>query len=98
VGQRGGRLDLAFEAAQVLRVAGALGADELEGTGPAEEDVLGEVDLAHPALPEFLLQHVLTQFAGLAHLPVQDLDARARQHRDDRTGNDPAPDEGQTEP
>src|SRR5262245_45781229 len=98
VRQRRGRLDLALEPAQVLGVAGALGTDDLEGTGPAQQDVLGEVDLAHAAFAEFLLQHILAQLAGLARLPVQNLDARTRHDRDDRTDDEPEPKDIQAAP
>src|SRR5262245_40000177 len=96
VGQGGRRLDLALEAAQVLRVAGALGADELEGAGPPQERVLREIDLTHAAFTEFLFQHVLAQFARLAYLPAQDLDPRTRHDRDDRGEGDEERDLEQT--
>ena len=49
VRQRRHRLHLALEAMQVGRVAGLLRADQLDGAGAAQQQVFGQVDLAHAA-------------------------------------------------
>jgi hypothetical protein len=52
VGQGGGGLHFALEAPQGPRVAGPLGPDQFDGARPAEEQVLGQVHLPHPARAE----------------------------------------------
>jgi hypothetical protein len=44
----GGGLDLALEAAEPPGVAGPLEADEVDGAGPMQQNVLGQVDLPIP--------------------------------------------------
>ena len=51
----------ALEAAEHLGVAGALGVDQLDRTGPLQQEVLGQVDLAHPAGAELHLNLVRTE-------------------------------------
>ena len=85
VGERGRRLDLALEAQQVLRIAGLPRPDQLEGARPAQQDVLGQVDLAHAAGAEPLFQPVLPHLPRCLHLPPQNLDAvRAVNRQGDR--------------
>src|SRR5207237_9028428 len=62
VRQRGRRLDLALKAEEAVRVHGPVRPDQLDGTWPAEENVLGEIHLAHTAraeaLPHLVLSHL----------------------------------------
>ena len=62
---------LALESEQRGPVAGLLGSDELDGTGPTQADVLGQINLPHPAASESLLQAVLTQLASLEQVLTQ---------------------------
>src|SRR5262249_47634138 len=63
-----------------------------------QEHMLREIDLAHAAFTEFLLQYVLAQLTGLARLPAQDLNPRTRHDRDDRGEGDEEHDLEQTDP
>ena len=65
VRQPGGRLHLALEPGQGDRVGPGLGLDQLQGAGALQELVLGEVDLAHPALAQLAHELVLAELAGL---------------------------------
>ena len=64
VGQLGRGADLALEAGRRRRVAGPLGADQLDGALALQELVLGDVDVAHPAAAEPRGQPVLAEAAG----------------------------------
>ena len=55
--QAGGDLDLAQEAGGSDR-RGQLGAEHLDGDGALVLEVVGEVDLGHPALPELALERI----------------------------------------
>ena len=67
VGMHQGRRhpDLALEPTERRDVAGLLGPDHLDGAGPAEPGVLGQVDLAHPAGAELPLDVIRADLAGL---------------------------------
>ncbi len=53
-------LDLALEAAQVQCIAGPLGLDELERAGSAQQNMFGQIDLAHAAYSQTAFQLVGT--------------------------------------
>src|SRR5262249_20729370 len=51
------------EPPQVLRVAGPVGTDQLDGAGAAQEDVLREMGLAHAPRPQTPLELVLAELS-----------------------------------
>jgi hypothetical protein len=72
--ERRHRLRLAAEAGEAHRIAGKLGGENLEGDGPLEVGVLGEVDLSHPPFAEFADNAVVRERAADhdSVLPEQD--------------------------
>ena len=73
--QGGGGLHLALEAKKTLCITGSIDSNELYCAWPPEEEMFGEVDLAHPADTKQAFQLVLSQFAGLERLLTQGVDA-----------------------
>ncbi len=69
--QLGGGAHLPLEAFERARVAGALRADELHGAGLLQQDVLGQMHLAHAAAANLADQLVLTEAPRLRHLAPQ---------------------------
>ena len=66
------------------RASGSFGprVDELDGAGPLQQAVLGEVDFAHPTDPDQLAELVLIEPPGLEDLlaqSVEDVDREERQ-------------------
>ena len=67
VAEPGGGLDLAFEAADLIRVIEVFRVNPFNGTRAFQEVVLGEIDFAHAARAEPTTEAILPQFAN--HLP-----------------------------
>ncbi len=74
VRQAGRRTDLAFEAGENLPIAGTLGMNQLDGTGPLQHAVLGEIDLAHAAGAEQFDEAVLADLPGFVDFAAQGID------------------------
>ena len=75
VSQLGGGLHFAFEPLELFGVVQILGVNPLEGAGPFEQAVLGEIDFAHAAGTEFAAQAILAHLshggAGRLHFALQ---------------------------
>src|SRR5262249_23154806 len=71
VGQGRGRLYFALEAHEGPGIAGLVGADQLDGTRAAQEDMLGQVDGPHAPKAQHLLEPTLTETLGLVGLLAQ---------------------------
>src|SRR5262245_66615289 len=66
--ERSSRLNFALEAAEILRVAGALGADQFDGAWPAQHEVFGTINFTHAASSEQIHELILTNSSRCLHL------------------------------
>src|SRR5262249_52486554 len=95
VSERRGQPHLSLEPLQLLRVRCTFRSNELHRTWPAEQEVLRQVNLAHAARAQSLLQHILAELAGIGRLLPRHLDAVRRE--DDDRGGDAEPEHEVTE-
>ena len=86
MGQGRRRLHFAFKANQGPGIAGLVGADELDGARPAQEDMFGQVDRPHAAEAQNLFEPILTDALGLVCLFLQLTDLVRAEHGDRRGG------------
>jgi hypothetical protein len=86
VRQARGQLDFPLEATQ-LKLAGPIESQQFERRGSSHHAMAGPVDLAHAALADLLLEHVLAQPTGFADLDPESVD----DPRDDRARDDDEP-------
>ena len=77
--------NFALEAGQHLRIAGSIGANHFHRTGPLQHLVLGQIDVAHAAGAQLLLEPILAQLLRRKGLATQCADRvnsdRPDQHR-----------------
>jgi hypothetical protein len=86
VTQPGDRLQLPREPRRRRRVRRELGADELHGTRPLQEPVIGEPHVAHTAFAELMLERVLAHPLGaplgLERPPLEGRGVGGGEHRE----------------